>query len=131
MCEGDEWIKEFNTKFRLLDTLRLIVAENIGYHLVHMCAEIMLLDTMSNIVEDLPLTLMKQAVFATRGYLIPSKTPTNVPSEFLNYHRLITTSAKDNFNLIELVTGVSEYSQLFERVRDLTTATINRKGFVI
>ena len=131
ICEGDEWIKEFNTKFRLLDTLRLIVAENIGYHLVHMCAEIMLLDTMSNIVEDLPLTLMKQAVFATRGYLIPSKTPTNVPSEFLNYHRLITTSAKDNFNLIELVTGVSEYSQLFERVRDLTTATINRKGFVI
>ena len=86
---------------------------------------------MSNIVEDLPLTLMKQAVFATMGYLIPSKTPTNVPSEFLNYHRLITTSAKDNFNLIELVTGVSEYSQLFERVRDLTTATINRKGFVI
>jgi hypothetical protein len=128
---SDAWLDEYNKKFRLIDTLRLLVAENIGYHLVHMCAEIMLLCTMENIVEDLPLTLMKQAVFASRGYLIPSKTPTTVPAEFLNYHRLITTSAKDNVALIELITGVSEYSPLFKQVQDLATATIEKKGHSI
>lgn len=101
LISGDEELKGYITKYNMLESLEVIMYFEPGYHLVEMFAEIILINSACRIFEGYDKKTLTRMVFASRGYLLGSNTKMSNP--LVNYHRVITSTLKDDFKLIRML----------------------------
>lgn len=105
----DEQLLSYLKKYNMIDSLKGLIYFEPGYHLVEMAAELMLINTVCSIFEGYDKKLLTRVVFTSRGYLLGSDTHLSNP--IVNYHRIITSDLKNDFELIKLLdfmSGVDE-----------------------
>lgn len=98
---ADNELKEYADKYDLISKLKSVIHYEIGYHLVEMYSELMLIKTCCKIYDKYNYNLLRRAVFATRGYLLGNST--GLSNIITNYHRLLTSSLKNDRELIKLI----------------------------
>lgn len=101
IADSDLELKEYIRKYDLFDKLKNTIYFEPGYHLVEMMAECILIDAMCHIFGSYDRKLLRRMVFASRGYLLGSITKLSNP--LLNYHRVITSSLKEDYELIKML----------------------------
>lgn len=105
----DPELKGYVEKYDLIEKLKTIIYFEPGYHLVEMQAEMILIDAVCRIFGTYDKKELRRMVFASRGYLLGSHT--NLSNPIINYHRVITSTLKDDFKLIkmlDIMSGVEE-----------------------
>jgi hypothetical protein len=129
----DEELEGYVKKYDMIDTLKKTIYFEPGYHLVEMAAEIMLIQTVCKIFGEYDRGLLYRCVFASRGYLLGSNA--HISNPLVNYHRIITSTLKNDFDLIRLldITGGLEEGDLNKQVylsvrRQVTSIMKGRRG---
>lgn len=132
-AKRDEALWGYIQKYDMLEHLKSLVCYEPGYNLVEMAAEIKLVNTVCSIFASYDRKLLIRAVFASRGFLLASKADLSNP--LINYHRIITSTLKDDFDLIRLldVTNPIEEGDINKQAffairRMLTTIMKGRRG---
>lgn len=101
----DKELKEYVEKYDLINKLKTMIYYEPGYHLVEMSAELILINAICRIFEGYDKKLLKRAVFASRGCLLSANT--KLSKDKINYHRIITSSLKNDVDLIRLLDQMS------------------------
>lgn len=130
---SDAELEEYLNKYDMINILKKTMYFEPGYHIVEMAAEIILIQAICKIFEGYDRKLLYRAVFASRGYLLGSNT--NLSNPLVNYHRIITSSLKNDFKLIRLLdfTGGVEEGDLNKQAylsirRQVTSIMKGRRG---
>lgn len=85
----DEELQEYMAKFDFINSLRMIIDCEIGYHLVHIASEIIMAKMILNLSNLYDTKLLIRAAITSRGYLLPSKTKFSRP--VLNTAKVLKT----------------------------------------
>ena len=70
----DAELQEYCNTYDFMHVLSEHINIELGYELVYMAAEIAIINEFENMTDTYDFKAMRRAVFATRGYLLPSKT---------------------------------------------------------
>ena len=103
VMENDEDLINYEKKYNLIENLQNIIYFEIGYHLVEMAAEVIMINSICKIFEGYDRKTLIRAVFATRGYLMQTNTGVRLSNPMINYHRLLTSTLKNDLKLAELI----------------------------
>lgn len=102
----DTELQEYCNAYDLIYILSEHINIELGYELVYMAAEIALINELENMTDTYDFKAMRRAVFATRGYLLPSKT--KFSKAVLNINKLSKTSLKTDKELLLLLDPLAD-----------------------
>lgn len=71
---GDSELLDYMTTYNFIDTLKNVIDNEPGYHLVAIASEIYLINAIKNISNVYDTKVLIRAAITSRGYLLPSKT---------------------------------------------------------
>ena len=129
----DNSLMELELTFGLLKTLKSIIDGEPGYQLVRMASEIYMINALDNISTNLDIKTMKEAVFCSRLYNLPSNSPRSRP--LLNVNRTSKIKGlRDNQELMSILDPmnpgeVSDTKRMYIKVRGIVNDIIDiRRG---
>lgn len=102
----DDGLQKYCNLYDFMHVLSTVVNVEPGYELVYMAVEIALINELENITSDYDFRAMRRAVFAIRGYLLPSTT--RFSKAVLNVTKLSRTELKTDKELLLLVDPLSD-----------------------
>ena len=98
----DKELSDYVNKYDMIEKLSKIIKYELGYNLVDMAIEMKLINTLCSIDNsNYDRKLLMRAVFVTRSYLVGDKV--SLSNYTVNYHRLITSSLKNDSKLLQLL----------------------------
>lgn len=101
----DTELNEYVSNYNMLDYLKTIVSGEVGYQLVSMAMECMIIDTLGDMSYDFDIKVLKRAVFCSRGYLLPNKT--KLSKVVVNITQVLRTSLKKDKELLNILDPLS------------------------
>jgi len=128
--EGDSELTEYVTRYQFIEALQGVIDFELGYHLVRIASEIVMINMLDNISNMYSRRLLIRGSITSRGYLLPSKTKFSKP--ILNVTKVMRTALRTDRDLLLLLDPmadeeVSPNSNIYRQISIFANAVMEER----